>query len=517
MNNPTNLLVSIQRTVDKTLSEFLNKITMYKLLLWGLCGLSTIAWTFSAVGTLPYGTFRPLISISIVIFVSLLANASLAKFYKVVANTESAVISGLLLFFIFQPPKNVNEALGLGLACIIAMASKYVITKSQRHILNPAAFGAFVVSVTGILSSRWWVGRSTMFIFVAILAYLVVRKIHRFPMVISFGVSAFLAALLRSDAGLTLAFKDIMLSFPLIFFGGLMLSEPSTTPPRRYQQIVYGVVVGLLFSSGLSVGSITMTPEISLLIGNLLLFILVPRIRQPLKLVSVTEIGNTIFEYRFKPLVPIDFKPGQYVELTLPLKKSDSKGNRRTFTIASSPTEEEVLFGVKHLEPQSSFKKALSELKPGQVVSANNIAGDFLLPINDRTKMVFIAGGIGITPFRSMLKFITDNRHSRQATLFYAVSDPKQIVFKEILDEAKEYGLKVIYVLTPPAGTEVPKNWKHEVGMIDLEMIQKHVLDYRKRQFYISGPDGMVQANKKMLRNIGIPRDQIKTDYFAGY
>lgn len=512
-----NLLKTITNTVEEFLNEYLNKITMYKLLLWGLCGLATIAWLFSAVGTLPYGTFRPLVGLVIVMLVSFGSNLGLAKFYKVAINTESAVITGLLLFFIFQPPKNVNEALGLGLACVIAMASKYVITKSERHILNPAAFGAFVVSVTGILSSRWWIGRDTMFIFVLILAFLVVRKIHRFPMVISFAVSAFVVALLRSDASFGLALKDILLSFPIVFFGAFMLTEPSTTPPRRYQQITYGAVVGLLFSSGLSVSSISMTPEISLLIGNLLLFWAIPRIRQPLKLVSITEIGNTIFEYRFKPVVPISFKPGQYVEITLPLGKTDVRGNRRTFTIASSPTEEEVLFGVKQVEPKSSFKSVFSDLKKGDVVTANNVAGDFLLPINDRTKMVFIAGGIGITPFRSMLKYITDNRHSRQATLFYSVSDHKQIVYKDILNDAKEYGLKVIYVLTPPAGTEAPKSWKGEVGSIDLDMIQKHVLDYRKRQFYISGPDAMVQANKKLLRAAGIPKGQIKTDYFSGY
>jgi ferredoxin-NADP reductase len=148
---------------------------------------------------------------------------------------------------------------------------------------------------------------------------------------------------------------------------------------------------------------------------------------------------------------------------------------------------------------------------------ANNLAGDFVLPTDHRTKLVFIAGGIGITPFRSMLKYLVDNRLNRTITLFYCLSDPKQIVYKDILNEAKEYGLKVVYVLAPPPGQEVPKSWSGEVGFMTKDLITKHVLDYSKRNFYVSGPDAMVQANKKLLRSMDIPRDQIKTDYFAGY
>ena len=116
-----------------------------------------------------------------------------------------------------------------------------------------------------------------------------------------------------------------------------------------------------------------------------------------------------------------------------------------------------------------------------------------------------------------MLKYLVDSKHNRSITLFYAVSDAKQIVYKDILNEAKEFGLKIVYVLTPMEGHEVPKSWTGEVGFIDQAMIEKHVLDYKKRQFYVSGPDAMVQANKKLLRSIGISRDQIKTDYFSGY
>lgn len=490
---------------------------MYRLLLWGLRILFVISWIFSITGVLPYGTVRPLVSISLLLAVCFAASYILARIWKVVPNSESSNITALLLYFIFQPPRNVREAVGLALAAFISMASKYMLTRSQRHIFNPAAFGAVMVGVSDILYPRWWVGSSTMIIFVVILALIEVRKIHRFPMVIAFGVTAVTLLVIRGNDPILGGLLIGISSFPIVFFGSAMLTEPVTTPPRRYQQIIYGLVIGGLFSSGIRFGSIAMTPELSLVIGNLLAFILVPRSWQPLKLQSVEEIGNTIFEYRFKPELPLNHKPGQYLELTLPLGKDDARGNRRTFTIASSPTEEEVRLGIKHAENGSAFKSTLRELPKGSIVSANNLAGDFLLPIDEKVKLVFIAGGIGITPFRSMLKYLSDKRQSRNITLFYAVSDPKQIVYKDILEDAKEYGLKVIYVLSPLSVESVPKSWKGETGLIDSAMIKKHVLDYNKRQFYISGPNAMVQANKKTLRGMGIPRDQIKTDYFAGY
>lgn len=510
----------VLQTLQKTLvlvDDFVNKVTMYRLLLWGLRTLFVIAWIFSIAGVLPYGTIRPLVSISILIGVCLGSNYIFAKIYKVTSNNESSNLTALLLFFIFQPPKDSREAVVLGLAGLLAIASKYIITKHQRHIFNPAAFGALAVSLTGLLPSRWWIGSSSMAIFVAILAFLELRKIHRFPMFFSFTALALVLVAVRSDASISEVVRLGLLSFPVLFFGGFMLTEPVTTPPRRYQQIAYGAVVGALFGSGLHVGPVSMTPELSLILGNVLVFLAAPRSRQPLKLISREEIGRSIFEYTFRPTLPLDYKPGQYLELTLPLSKADRLGNRRTFTIASSPTEEDIILGVKHVASGSAFKETLAELPKGAVVSGNNVAGDFLLPIDEKVRLVFIAGGIGITPFRSMLKYLTDKRQSRNIVLFYAVSDAKQVVYKEILQQAKDFGLKIVYVLTPLPGETVPKSWSGEVGPLTSSIIKKHVLDFDKRQYYVSGPNGMVLATKRTLRNMKIPRDHIRTDYFAGY
>lgn len=503
----------------KQIDNLLNRISMYKLLLWGLRALFAISWIFSIAGVLPYGAVRPLASISILIGVSFVINFILAKLYKVAANSESTNITALLLYFLFQPPRTVREGIALGLAAVIGIACKYVVVYKERHIFNPAAFGAAVIGLTGLLYTRWWVGGGSMFIFVCILGLLLVRKIHRFPMVLTFVFTAVALSVFRNPSTSS-AFELVrhtLVSFPILFLGVTMLTEPVTTPPRRYQQVLYGLVVGLLVSSGLHIGDRYLTPELALLVGNLLVFILAIRGRQPLLKESVNEIGKTIFEYRFKPAMPLAYTPGQYVELTLPLQKTDFRGNRRTFTIASSPTEKEILFGIKEVAPTSAFKTALRAIDRGHEVTANNLAGDFLLPTNPKQKLVFIAGGIGVTPFRSMAKYLTDTKQKRNITLFYCVSDPKQIVYKDIFKEAEEIGLKVVYVLNPGKDQPVPSNWKGETGFLTKELISKHVLDYDSRLFYISGPDVMVQANKKLLRSIGVKRHNIKTDYFSGY
>ena len=442
----------------KTIDSFLNKVTMYSLLLWGLRVLFGISWLFSIAGVLPFGAVRPIVSISLLIGVAFATNYILAKLYHVAANSESTNITALLLYFIFQPPRDLRDVFGLTLITVVAIACKYIVVYKQRHIFNPAAFGAVVGGLSGLLYSRWWVGSSSMFVFVLVLSLLLVRKIHRFAMFLAFFFTALGIILLRDtgNVAITQLARDTIVSFPLLFMGATMLTEPVTTPPRRYQQVLYGVLVGVLVASGLHIGDRYMTPEIALLLGNIFVFAIAMRGRQPLKLVSIKEIGSTIFEYRFKPVAPLQFMPGQYVELTLPLAKTDFRGNRRTFTIASSPTEKEVIFGVKEVLPTSAFKTALHASTEGQVITANNLAGDFVLPDDPKQKLVFIAGGIGVTPFRSHIKYLLDTNQHRTITLFYCVSEPKQIVYKDVFEEAKRIGLEVVYVLNPPESKKPP-------------------------------------------------------------
>ena len=212
----------------------------------------------------------------------------------------------------------------------------------------------------------------------------------------------------------------------------------------------------------------------------------------------------------------INFLPGQYLEWTLGFKNPDSRGNRRYFTIASSPTENFLRIGVKIYPNASSFKKNLISFKTGDKILAGNLSGDFVLPKNKNQKLVFMAGGIGITPFRSMVKYLLDKNQKLSIIIFYSNKNQKEIVYKNIFDDAeKKLGIKTIYTLTDLEN--IPKNWNGEKGRVNGEMIRKNVPDYKEALYYLSGPYSLVVGFEELLYKMGIKSKNIKKDFFPGY
>ena len=148
-------------------------------------------------------------------------------------------------------------------------------------------------------------------------------------------------------------------------------------------------------------------------------------------------------------------------------------------------------------------------------IVASQINGDFILPNNPRQKCVFLAGGIGITPFRSMIKYLLDTRQRRPITLVFAVRTVDDILYKDVFDRAeKELGIKVIYTLTD--SNNIPTSWVGQVGRITPKIMQSLIPDFKSSVFYISGSRGMVDSFKETLRRLRIPGSRIITDYFAG-
>jgi ferredoxin-NADP reductase len=479
------------------MDNFLNKVTMYRLVLYGLIFLCLLGVIFGFLGLLPFSGFLLLFSVSFILEVSLLTNIIFSETFKIDANTESIYITALILALIISPPKSVADLFFIFWASVLAISSKYIFTIYKKHIFNPVAVGIFLTAILIGKSASWWIGNPIMLAPVLILGLLITRKIKRFDLVLSFLITSIIVTLGHGFFPLT--------HTPIIFFATIMLTEPFTTPPTKNLRIIYGILTGLLFIPNLHLGNFYLTPEISLLLGNIYVFFVSPKKRLILTLKEKVKIGEDLYDFIFDLKEKFSFIPGQYMEWNLGQKKFDSRGNRRYFTIASSPTENEIRIGVKFSENGSSFKKIMIEMVPGQTISATQLAGDFTLPKDSSKKLVFIAGGIGITPFRSMIKYLIDKDEKRNITLFYTDKNDSHLVYKEVFEEAKiKLGMKVVY------------NLSETNGRLNSESIVQNVSDYNNSYYYISGSHNMILEFKKVLRELGVSSNRIKIDYFPG-
>ncbi len=500
------------------IDDRLNGITMYKLVLYYLIALIGIAVLLSFTGVLAYDPYAILFSTAFLLAVCALTNGIFARTYNVPSNAESSYITALILALIITPIQSYNDLWFLGWAAVLAMASKYILAFKGKHIFNPAAFAVALTYFTINQSASWWVGDASLLPFVLIGGLLLTRKLRRFDMVLSFFITvgaALLVSSLFNGADPIQTIQRSLLYSPLLFLGFVMLTEPLTAPPVRKQRMIYGALIGFLFTPVVHFGTFYTTPELALLIGNLYSYIVSPKVRLVLNLKAKRQIAADVYEFIFTPSKKFAFAPGQYMEWTLAHEDPDSRGNRRYFTLASSPTENELKLGVKFYQDSSSFKQALLSLNREHEIMASQLSGDFVLPANPHQKIVLIAGGIGVTPFRSMIKYLLDRQQKRPITLFYANRTIYDILYKDLFDRAaRELGIQVIYTVDQAANPT--PDWVGKVGFISPDLIKKNVPHIRNNLFYISGPPAMVDAFKDMLRKMGVKESRIKTDFFSG-
>ncbi|MGB8214886.1 MAG: RnfABCDGE type electron transport complex subunit D [Anaerolineales bacterium] len=502
----------------KSIDNWLNRVTMYRLVLYYLIFLLGTGIILSLTGLLKYDVFALLFSIGFLIAVCWAVNWIFAKTFRVAANVESVFISALILALIISPIKTFNDLWFLGWAAILAMASKYILAINRKHIFNPVALAVALTYFTLNQSASWWVGNAPMLPFVLVGGILVVRKIRRFDLVLSFLGMALATSLVLSmfNGGNPVNdMQKIFLYSPLFFFAFIFVTEPLTTPPTHRSRIGYGLLVGFFFSPQIHFGAFYLTPELAILFGNVFSYLASPKTRLVLKLKEKIKVAPDIYDFIFTQARNFAFTPGQYMEWTLGHDHPDVRGNRRYFTLASAPTEKTLRLGVKFYPQSSTFKNALLKMKAGDEIVASQLAGDFTLPENPLQKCVLIAGGVGITPFRSMIKYLLDTHTKRSITLFYANKTVDDILYKDVFDRAqRELGIQTIYAVTD--NNHLPPAWTGTTGRITPELIKTKVPGYRHCMFYISGPKAMVDSFKETLQQIHIPASQIKTDFFSG-
>jgi ferredoxin-NADP reductase/Na+-translocating ferredoxin:NAD+ oxidoreductase RnfD subunit len=496
---------------------FLDRITMYRLVLYSLIVFLLVAVVLSLFNLIAYSPISIIESSIFLVSICVIANDVISKAFDAPTNHESVYITGLILALIISPGQTLDEFIFFFWVAVLAMASKYILAINRKHLFNPAAVSLVITGLALNKGASWWVGTTWLAPVVAICGFLIIRKLHFIDMAWTFFTTSIVTSLgvaMLKSGSIPTTLNQVIFHSSLIFLGSLMLTEPLTIPPRKEWQMVYAGIVGFLSVPQVHFGSIYFAPELALCLGNLFAYIVGSKQKLLLKLEHKIQIAPDIIDFVFRPTEKINFLPGQYMEWTLPHTKLDSRGNRRYFTLASSPTEDTLRLGVKFYPNGSNFKKTLAAIDEKSLIVASQLAGNFTLPKNKNKKLIFIAGGIGITPFRSMIKYCLDKGEKRDIVLLYSNKTREEIVYHELFFQAaKELGLKVIYTITDV----IPESWQGQNRRIDSQMITELIPDYKEREFFISGPKTQIEAVKKVLSNLKIPSSQIKTDYFPGF
>ena len=209
----------------------------------------------------------------------------------------------------------------------------------------------------------------------------------------------------------------------------------------------------------------------------------------------------------------VDFRPGQYFWVELPNRGyGDEKGLRRHISVVTSPTERGVL-GLCTRMRDTAFKNTLAELEVGDEVDVEQPKGDWQLPEDTSREYVFVAGGIGITVFRSMLRYIADTGEPYRVTLVYSNRDRESTPFLDELQglEGRIPGLRLVLTMTEDEG------WDGESRRVGGEMLANHLDDLSEPTYLVAGPPAMVESVVESLAAAGIPEEQVLPDRFSGY
>ena len=512
------------------LDRITGTVTMYRLVLLCLIGFAIETVLLSLIGLVsahPPISQAPLAIVAtglVALAFTTASNLLFAKLFRVRPHTESSLITALLLLFIFEPvdplqPGSIIRFVGIAAAGVIASGSKYLLAWRGRHVFNPAAVGAFVVTLITPLGdfAAWWLATAWLVPLTVVLGFAVLYRTRRWLMAIVFVIVVFCLTL-AVYGGNGVPLRDTLLepfvSFSTIFFASFMLSEPLTMPPHRWQQLVEALIVAVVFTLPFTVaGFTTTTPQFALLVGNLFAFFFGQRRGIRLDFLGKEKLTPTSWELSFRPQRPVRFRAGQYMELTIPHAKADVRGQRRVFSIASSPVETEVIrFGLNTAERSSSLKTALLALEPGEIIAGTAVGGDFLLPKEPARPLLFVAGGIGITPFMSHLGQINGSGISRDVVVLYSASSADELAYSQRLSEL---GYPVL-LLAPSAPKSMPKDWTYlGRGPLTADILLSAIPDVRSRAAYVSGPPAFVHAVRELLRKARA--HGVKTDFFSGY
>ncbi len=228
------------------------------------------------------------------------------------------------------------------------------------------------------------------------------------------------------------------------------------------------------------------------------------------------EVAEGTMAFRFARPAGFDFQAGQSISLELvDPPETDTKGNRRTFSVASAPHENEIVIATRMRD--TAFKRVLKRMPADTKVRVRGPSGRFTLDPAHARPAALVAGGIGITPFLSMVRQAAKDALRKKVYLVYSNRRPEDAAFlpELVALEGRNPNYRFFGTMTEMEKSAMP--WKGERGFLDRAMLERAVGDLLAPTYYLAGPPGMVEALKKVILEAGVPQDRIRTDEFFGY
>lgn len=263
------------------------------------------------------------------------------------------------------------------------------------------------------------------------------------------------------------------------------------------------------------------------------------------------QVSKDAYTFYFKKTPDFFYVPGQYIRMIFDHLRPDDRGTTRLFTISSSPLALYLTITTRII--QSSFKHALLTLKEKQPMQFFGPMGRFVYSEEERRPLIFLAGGIGITPFHSIMTYVAEKNITHAMTLFVSFTTAEDVVFYDELIKisADHQNIKVVCSVSHPeeassfwqasarpespgaigdagqvvdtrksasmTNLETERKWKGETGRISADMIKKYTPEFMNSKFMISGPPSMVGAMEKLTQEMNIPQEQVQIEKFTGY
>lgn len=233
-----------------------------------------------------------------------------------------------------------------------------------------------------------------------------------------------------------------------------------------------------------------------------------------IKLKRRSEVASGTMAFDFEKPEGFTFQPGQCGDFTLPYPpQNDAEGNKRSFSIAAAPYEDNLFIATRMRN--TALKRSLKLIDLGTELELEAPWGELTLHDDARIPAVFLTGGIGITPVRSIVLQATHDKLAHPIFAFYSNRTPNDAAFLDELTAAQESNPNFTLIATMTEAENTP--WKGETGYITEGMLKKHLLDLKRPIYYLTGPPEMVAAMQKLLKNAGVEEANIRAEEFSGY